>query len=140
MAKYIIKDPVVTINGVDLSDHARSATINFAADDVDLTAFGATMKEHGKGLGDGSMSVEFFQDFASGEVDATLWPLATGTSTFAMSIKPATGAISATNPEFQMTAHLLEYSPMDGEVGAASQTTVSFVNAAQAGIVRDTTP
>jgi hypothetical protein len=140
MAKFVLKTPVVTVNGVDLSDHVSSATIETERDEVDVTAFGAANKEILAGLGDATITLSFFQDFAAGEVDATLWPLSTSDSPFTVAVKPTNGAISATNPEYQMSSLLFTYSPIAGAVGEASATDVVFRNASQTGLVRDVTP
>lgn len=140
MAKFVLKTPVVTINGVDLSDHVSSATIETSRDEVDVTAFGAANKEILAGLGDVTITLEMFQDFAAAEVDATLWPLSTTDTPFTVAIKPTNGAISATNPEYQLSALMFTYAPINGAVGEASATTVTFRNASQTGLVRDVTP
>lgn len=140
MAKFVLKTPVVTVNGVDVSDHVSSATIETSRDEVDVTAFGAANKEMLAGLGDASITLSFFQDFAAGEVDATLWPLSTSDTPFTVAVKPTNGAISATNPEFQLSCLMFNYSPIAGSVGEASTTEVTFRNVSQTGLVRDVTP
>lgn len=140
MAKFVLKTPVVTINAVDLSDHVRSATIETQRDEVDVTAFGAANKEILAGLGDATITLEVYQDFAAGEVDATIWPLSTSDTPFTVAIKPTNGAISATNPEYQLSCLNFSYSPIAGAVGEASMTELVFRNASQTGLVRDVTP
>src|SRR3972149_4429221 len=87
MAKYVILDASATVNSVDLSDHVESVEIDIAKDDVDLTAMGATAREHAAGLRDDKITINFFQDFASAKVDATLWPLLSSTG-FTVVLKP----------------------------------------------------
>lgn len=140
MAKFVLKNPVITVNAVDLSDHFSEVTIETSRDEVDVTAFGAANKETLAGLGDATITGTVFQDFAAGEIDATLWPLSTSDTPFVVAVKPTNAAISATNPEYQMTSLLFNYSPIAGSVGAASTTTVTFRNASQTGLVRDITP
>lgn len=140
MAKFVLKNPVVTINAVDLSDHVSSATIETVRDEVDVTAFGAVNKETLAGLGDATITLECYQDFAAGELDATLWPLSSSDTPFLVAIKPTNAAISSTNPEYQMTSLMFSYSPIAGAVGEASTTSVTFKNASQTGLVRDVTP
>jgi hypothetical protein len=140
VAKTLLKTTTITINGVDLSDHARAIRVATSRPEVDVTAFGATYQEFLPGIGTAEVEVEFFQDFAAGEVDATLFPLSQSDTPFTIIVKPTNGAISATNPAFTMDVVLLDYSPLDGSVGEASTTSVTFRNATQAGLVRDTTP
>lgn len=138
MAKTIVKNPVITVNGVDLTNRCDKATINTKFDDVDLTVFGDTYKEHGQGLGDASIALEFFQDFDVGEVDATLWPLSQSGATFPVTIKPFNAAVSTSNPLYSMTGVLLDYTPLDAQPGQASKTPVTIMNGAQAGLTRAT--
>jgi hypothetical protein len=126
MSKFVFTDAVVFINTVDLSDHVESVTLATSADAVELTAMGATAREYGSGLKNGSLSVTFFQDYAASEVDVTLFSLV-GAAAFACTVKPTSAAISATNPEFQFNALLTDYSgPVDASVGDAAKASATF--------------
>ena len=140
MAKHVLKDAQVVINAVDLSDHVSSVTIESARPEVDVTSMGADFMETIAGIPDATITVSFFNDYAAGEVDATLWPLASSDTPFTVAIRPTTAAISATNPEYQMSSLLFNYSPIAGDIGSANTTEVTFRNAAQTGLVRDVTP
>ena len=140
MAKHVLKNAFFSANGVDLSDHVRSVTVKTERPEVDVTSMGALYQEILAGIGTASIEVELYNDFAAGEVYATLWPLSTSDTPFVVAVRPFNAAISATNPEFQLTALLLEFSPLDGAVGDANTTTVNFVNASQTGLVADVTP
>jgi hypothetical protein len=129
-----------SVNGVDLSDHARSISIETERAEVDVTAMGASNIVNMPGLGDATITVEVLQDFAAGEVDATIWPLSTTSTPFTVAVRPVNAAISATNPEYQMSSLLYSYSPIAGSIGDAMTTELTFRNAAQAGLVRDVTP
>lgn len=139
MAKFVLKDPVITIDGDDLSAFISEVTIETTRDEVDVTAFGANNKEILAGLGDATISLTAFQAFGASEVDAVLWPLSTTDTPFTVTVKPTSGAVSATNPEYEMSALMFSYSPIAGSVGAASTTPVSFRNATQTGLVRNVT-
>lgn len=140
MAKFVAKTTTLVVNGVDLSDHVREVTVTSERDQVEVTGFGAANKEYVAGLGDATITADFIQDYAAGEVDATLFPLSVSDTPVVVATKPTTAAISATNPEYQLTALLLNYSPLAAQVGQASTTQVTFINASQTGLVRDTTP
>ncbi len=138
MAKFVIKTPIVTVNGVDLSDHCSQATIETSFEDVDVTAFGSVYKQILQGLGDAKITLSLFQDFAAGSVDATLWPLSQSGATFPVTVKATNAAVSATNPRFDMTGVLLSYNPIDGSIGDAAATDVEISNASQTGLTRNT--
>lgn len=136
MAKVILRDAFISVNGVTLSDHANEVSIDSEKDEHDTTGFGATSKEISLGLGDGSISMTFFQDFAAGSVDATLWPIHNGSTAVPIVVRPTSAAVSATNPQYTMTGVLPNYSPVSGSVGEPSTIEANFRNASQAGIVR----
>jgi hypothetical protein len=138
VAKFTLTDAYVSINGVTLSDHARSVTVEDTRDQVDFTAFGATSKVYGKGLGDATITVEFYQDFAAGSVHATLQPLISSTTPFTVEVRPTSSARSTTNPAVVMTALLFNYSGLAGSIGDASTMSATFQNASQTGMTYPT--
>lgn len=136
MPPLIIKNAVVTINAVDLSDHFTKVTIASAFDDVDLTTFGSNYKVHGQGLGDATITLSAIQDLAVGELDATLWPLSQSGATFPILVRATSAARSTSNPEWSLTGILLNYNPLDAQIGAASTTDITIPNASQTGLQR----
>jgi hypothetical protein len=138
MAKHVLKTARIEVNGTNLSDHVRSVTIGTERDEIDVTAMGAANKEFIPGLGDVTIEVEFYNDYAASSVDPVLWPLSTSDTPFVVKVRPTSAAISATNPEYSLTALLYNYSPIAGTVGEANTTTVTFRNAAQAGLTKAT--
>lgn len=134
MAISILTDAMVIVNGVTLSDHANKVTVNDTRDQVEVTAFGASNKAYAKGLGDATISVQFFQDFAASKTYATLQPLIASTSTVTVEIRPTSGARSVTNPAFVLTALMVNFSAVDGDIGTASMITADFINGASTGL------
>lgn len=127
MAKHVLVGAAITINAVDLSDHVKSVAISSKKDEVDVTAMGDTSKQVALGLGEDQFSVDFLQDYAAAEVDATLWPLYSGGSSFNVSVWPSGTVTSATNPKYWSgTVVMSNYDPLSGGVGAANETTVVF--------------
>lgn len=141
MGTLVYTDALTDINGVDLSDHVRSLTLNYEAEILDDTAMGTSGTRSAKpGLKNWTLSVDFYQDFAVGSVDATLFPLI-GAAAFPVRVRPVkASAISTTNPEYQGNAVLESYPPLTGEVGALAMATASFRAGGGSPLVRDTTP
>jgi len=130
MAKFINQDIVVSINGVDLSDHAFSVDISLEREQIDVSGFNSTgAKEFLAGPSDQTVTIGFLQDFAASKVHATLEPLYTNSSTFGMSIKPTSSSVSATNPRFWGTAALFSYGGLSGSLGERSEISVVFKSA-----------
>jgi len=137
MAKLVLRDCDVVVNGVNISDHCSSVTINLSKDEVETTNFSGTGRERVAGLKDDSFEVNLQQDFAAGEVDATLYPLWNNETEFTVVVQPTAAAVSATNPSYTATCILLEYQPLAGDVGSLSETSVTFP-AQRTGITRAT--
>ena len=137
MAKEVWTNGYVLVNGVDLSNQARGASVTYSTPEVDVTAFGDTMSQYAAGIPDASIEVEFYQSQAAGSVDATLSPLVGGATTFTVEIRRQNAARSTTNPGYVMTSRLMgDYSPLTGSVGDALMTTPTFRNASQTGVQR----
>lgn len=134
MAITVLTNAQVIINGVDLSDHVSKVTLTDDRNSVDITAMGATSIAVTKGLGDGKVSLDMFQDFASGKVHATLQPLISSTTPVVIEVRPVNAARSVTNPAFLMSGLLMTYPMLDGKVGDSNAATYEFVNGAQAGV------
>ena len=139
MAKIVLKDAYIKVDSTVLSDHVSSVTLEDTADEVEFTAFGANYREYGQGLKTASITLEVFQDFASGSVDAVMEPLYNSGGTFNVEVRATSASPSATNPKYTMVGRLFSYSPLQGAVGDANTTSVTIQNAGTAGLVRGTT-
>lgn len=127
MAVFVLTDAAVTINAVNLSGLVKKVTVKTTADDKDSTAMGATYKARLGGLKDWTMDIEFNQDFAAAQVDATLFPLLGTTST--ITAKSTSGANSATNPQYSGSGLLKNYTPLQNTVGDLAAATANFIGA-----------
>lgn len=136
MAKQVFTNGYVNVNAVDLSNRARSASVTSEKDVVDATCFGATNKQNMLGLGDGTISVTFAQDYAAGSTDATLYPIHANSTEVVVEVRPVNAARSATNPGYVMTGVLPSYTGVDGSVGDLLEMTAEFTNSGASGIAR----
>ena len=124
MAKFVLNDASVVINSVDLSDHVSSVTLDITSDEILTTAMGSDFNTRLGGLKDGSLSLEFQNDFAASEVDATLWPLLGTVTTF--EVKPTSDAVSATNPKYSGSVLINNVQPLANGVGELATMSVTF--------------
>jgi hypothetical protein len=138
MAVTVLTNVSVTYNSVDLSDHVQSVEINQSYDQVEITAMGASARTFTPGLRDDTITLNMYQDFATGKVDATHFGLLGSAAGASMVIKPTATTVSSTNPTYTATVAPYEYSPLNGSVGDASQTTITYKCAAGGVIVRAT--
>ena len=116
MAKYVLVEPKILINGTNLSDHIAQVTLGEEVADVTTTAFGSRGVTRIAGLEDSSITLAFHQDFAAASVDVTLSPLV-GTLATVVVTPQGTAAASATNPVYSAVCLVTQYSPIDGSVG-----------------------
>lgn len=116
MAKLYLQNVSVTVGTVDLSSSVQSVEISLEADGLEVTNFGSGgWRERINGLKSGSVSINFFQDYAAAAVDASLYPLFGTVAT--VTVRPASGSASATNPQYAFPAQIAQYSPVAGAVG-----------------------
>jgi len=135
MAVFALINEYVTINAVNLSDHVRQATLALEASALDSTAMGDTWTENVFGLKSGTLTVEFNDDFAASNVDATLWA-AFGTNV-AFAVRPDAGAISTTNPEYQGLIGIAQFN-LGGSAGEVARKSLTFP--LSGAVTRDVTP
>jgi hypothetical protein len=125
MARIVLTDAKVTINSVNLSSYISSVTLSTSNDVVETTGFSSTAaRTRVAGLQDNSVTIEFFQDFATSLVEQTIYPLL-GTTTSVV-VLPTSSATSATNPSYTFTALVSEWQPLSGAVGELSTASVTW--------------
>lgn len=127
MAKLVFLNGYVTVNGVDLSDHASEIHLELSKEQVDVTAMGANAHQWLGGLENDKMTVVWWQDFAASEVDATLYPIWSGGTAVAFKVAAAGSTISSTNPSYSGSVILADYAPISGKVGDGLASSVSFM-------------
>ncbi len=135
MAVFLSNGVVVTLNSVDLSDHVTSATINRVFEELEVTAMGDSSRKYAKGLETSTVTLDFLNDTAAGEVLQTLQG-AWGT-TVPLTLKQTSGSISTTNPEYQTTILVNNTTDINGDVGSISTQSITFT--CNSPIVVDTT-
>jgi len=125
MARIVLTNAFISVGGVDLSDLVASVTLSETFDVVETTAFSSTVaKTRLAGLEDNSITLEFHQDYATGEVEQTIYPLL-GTAA-AVIVKPNGSSTSAFNPSYTCSAIISEWTPINGSVGELATASVTW--------------
>ena len=136
MGKFVFKNPYFAIDStagslVALSDHVRSLTLNYSAEEVDSTCMTDDGIARLVGLKDWSMDVEFAQDYASAKVNATIFNKMNSTAPQAtVAFRPTTGGTTGTNPQYQGEGIVFDYTPVGGTVGDLAVGSISIRAAA----------
>ena len=125
MAVLVLTNAYISVNSVVLSDHGNNVTVNYEVDQIEVTAFGDGGHKFTGGLQNNSVEMTLNQDFATSNVEATIYPLVGTTTTII--VKPNGSTTSATNPSYTITnAYLAAHTPVAGAVGELAQTTLTF--------------
>jgi predicted secreted protein len=133
---FALTAEVVTVNSVDYSDHLKSATLTVDAAQLDTTDFasGGWVEVIG-GLKTGTLTLEFMDDVADNDVDEELFALIGTVVAFAL--KPVSGTISASVPEYQGFVLVTTYT-VGGAVGDLAGKSLTWPISGS--ITRDITP
>ena len=146
MAVLVMKNPKVRIGtsaapvsstDVLLQKRIRSVTLNLRAEILDKTAFGSSGRNRIPGLKDGSLTIEFINDYVDNGVDEIInSKLGLESSNCWIEVRPTTAARGAGNPAYTGWYCLESYNPGSGTVGDLGVVTANFV--AGSAIVRRT--
>jgi len=120
MARIVLTDASVVINGVNLSQYITSVSLSTSNDVLDTTGFGAGgARTRTTGLSDNSVTLEFNQDFATSALEASINAVGSslvGTTTTVV-VKPTSAAVGVANPSYTFSAVVAEWQPLSGAVG-----------------------
>jgi hypothetical protein len=125
MAIFLQNNVGVKINSVDLSDHITSVTLTQNFDELEVTALGDTAHKFAKGLEASTLTLDFLNDFAAANVQATLQS-AYGTTVTAVLLPVKGTAVSATNPLYTVSIIVNNLTPLNGAVGDISTSSMTF--------------
>jgi hypothetical protein len=120
MARLVLTDASVVINGINLSEFITSVAISTSEDVVETTGMGSGgARTRVAGLADNSVTFEFNQDFATSGPEVTINAVGSslvGTNTTVV-VKPTSAAVGASNPSYTFSAVCAEWQPLSAAVG-----------------------
>lgn len=125
MAVFLNNTVGLKINAIDLSDHVTSVTLNYAADELEVTSMGDTAHKFVKGLESGTLTVSLLNDTATSNVLQTL-NAAFGTTVAVKMVQEKTPAVSATNPLYTFDILVNNLTPINGGVGDIGTQDITF--------------
>jgi hypothetical protein len=120
MARLVLTNASVLVNGVNLSEFITSISLSVSQDVVDTTGMAAGgARTRVSGLADNSVTFEFNNDYATGGPEITMNAVGSslvGTNTTVV-VKPTSAAVSASNPSYTFSCVVAEWQPLSGAVG-----------------------
>jgi len=125
MAKYVVTEATLSINGTDVSSAVAQAELTQTAAEVDVTDFssGGNTEVIG-GLKSGSLSFDIHQDYGTDAVSDVLKDLIGTVGTFVVTPNGATP--SAENPQFTCEALITTVTFVSGSVGDLATASYTF--------------
>ena len=127
MAKFVATQFQISLNGTDLTSSLHAVEIDLKSNEVDTTVFGTSStvyKTVAGGIISGNVKLDFYQDYAAGSVDATIFPLINTIGTVV--VKPLGTVVSATNPSYTANVLISNYQPIAGSIGDLSSFSVTW--------------
>jgi len=122
---------------VDLTDQCKSVVVTKSRESLDQSSFGDTGRQFVGGLTNVTVTATLLMEYSSTPGTYVDLTALVGTRCY-VAVKPTSGAISATNPEFQVTGAYLEaLDVVNGSVGELSEVEITLVGGT---LVEDTTP
>jgi hypothetical protein len=128
----------VNLAGIkDLTDQCKSVVITKAREALDQSSFGDTGRQFTGGLTNVTVTATLLMEYSSTPGTYVDLTSLVGTRCY-VAVKPTSGAISTTNPEFQITgAYLESLDVVNGTVGELSEVEITLVGGT---LVEDVTP
>jgi len=125
MAKLVLTNVNVTLNGTDITSNVAACTLSTSAAEVPTTNFGSGgAVTRVAGLIDSSVTLSLHNDYNA--IDGLILPLV-GSTAVTMIVKPAgTAAASATSPHFTFSVLATEWSAVNGAVGELNTVDVTW--------------
>lgn len=115
----------VKVNAVDISDVVTAATLNYAFDELEVTAMGDTAHKYVKGLQSGTLTLSFLNDVASSDVLDTLLT-AWGTTVAVKMIQDSGSAVADGNKLYTFDILVNNLTPINGTPADISAQDVTF--------------
>lgn len=115
----------VKVNAVDISDVVTAATLNYAFDELEVTAMGDTAHKYVKGLQSGTLTLSFLNDVASSDVLDTLIT-AWGTTVAVKMIQDSSSSVADGNKLYTFDILVNNLTPINGTPADISAQDVTF--------------
>ena len=124
MAKLVLTNANVSLNGTDITSSVAAVTLSTSAAEVPTTNFGSGgAVTRVSGLIDNSVTLSMHNDYNA--IDGLIFPLI-GSTAVTMVIKASTAAVSTANPSYTFSVLCTEWTPVNGAVGELNTADVTW--------------
>ena len=127
MAIFVATDFSVSINGsTALNSYLTQVELKASANDITTTSFGSSWVTRVAGLKEGTLTLQFNQDYAASTVDATLWGTIGLGSNATVVIRPTSSAVGTSNPAYTAVCLVTDLTPVSGNIGDLATFSVTW--------------
>ena len=124
MAKLVLTNATVSLNGTDISNDVAAITLSTTAAEVPTTSFGSGgAVTRVAGLIDNSVTLSLHNEYSS--VEGLVYPLV-GSTAVTMVIKASTASPSTASPSWTFQVLVTEWTPINGAVGELNTADVTW--------------
>jgi hypothetical protein len=124
MAKLVLTNASVVLNGTTISEDVAAITLSTSAAEVPTTSFGSGgAVTRVAGLIDNSVTLSLHNEYSS--LEGLIYPLI-GSTAVTMVIKASTAAVSTANPSYTFSVLCTEWTPVNGAVGELNTADVTW--------------
>lgn len=125
MAKKVLLDCFISINGVDYSANSSKVELDDSFETKDSTTHGSGgAKQNLAGLEEGSIKVTFKNDYAAGAIDSQMWALRRTIVPF--EVRPSQAVVGVSNPKYTGNILINGWTPLSGSVGDVAEVDVDY--------------
>jgi hypothetical protein len=127
MAKHVLYNAVVVVNGVTLTDRVKSVSYNSGIAKQPAAAMGEAQSYSMPGVQEPEdITIEFYQDYANTNVYQTHTALYQARTVFTLAVKADSASDSATNPNFTASVFITKMPMINGSRGDAHMAPISY--------------
>ena len=124
MAKLVLTNASVVLNGTQIGDNVAAVTLSTSAAEVPTTSFGSGgAVTRVSGLIDNSVTLSLHNDYNA--IDGLILPLI-GSTAVSMVVKASTAVVSTANPSYTFSVLCTEFTPVNGAVGELNTADVTW--------------
>ena len=124
MAKLVLLNSTVSLNGTDISNNVAAITLSTSAAEVPTTSFGSGgAVTRVSGLIDNTVTLSIHNDYNA--IDGLIFPLI-GSTAVTMVVKAGTAAVSTANPSYTFSVLCTNFDVINGAVGELNSADVTW--------------
>lgn len=125
MAKKVLLDATVSINGTDVTDWVSKVELDDPFEEKETTTYGSgKAKEYLAGLEMGTVALTFKQDYAASALDDIMWALRR--QVVAFTARADAAVVSTSNPQYSGDILISKWTPIAGNVGDVAEVDVTY--------------